>query len=155
MENTGAINTAALQPISSPESSPPQPNAPIAKDLDKAKSAPMSTSISTYSSLSLPDWAYSKWAAMHESQDGHTYDELVAQLAREQNCQPNDVSVELLKNINCLEPSVRFGAFKAFSNSDPMDDRFFKFRNDDWLKNFEEKDRAAVRNALYRTPIQI
>jgi len=155
MNNINAITTGGLRSVSSPESRRPQSNAPIAEDLDSARSAPTSASISTYSSGWLPDWAYAKWAAMHESQDGRSFDELVDQLAREKNCSPNDVSLELLKNINCLEPSVRFGAFKAFSNSDPMDDRFVKIGTDEWLENFDVKDQGDVRDALYRTIVQV
>ncbi|VVD80249.1 hypothetical protein [Pandoraea anhela] len=150
MDNINAAGTTGLQSISLPESSSPQPNAPIAADLDKAQSAPTSVSIRANSSLSLPDWAYSKWASMHESQDGRSFDELVEALACQQDCLPNDVSVALLTNINCLESSVRFGAFNAFRNSDPADNsgRFGAIATDTWLENFAEDVRVEVRDAL-------
>ncbi|AKM30612.1 hypothetical protein AB870_11585 [Pandoraea faecigallinarum] len=148
MDNINPAGTTGLQPISLPESSPQQPNVPIAADLDKAQSAPASTSITACSSLSLPEWAYTDWAAMHGSQDGNSYDELVERLVYKRDCLPNDISVELLKNIARLAPSVRFGAFKAFVNSDPVDDRFLNIATDEWLENFAEKDRIAVRDAL-------
>ncbi|AKM30611.1 hypothetical protein AB870_11580 [Pandoraea faecigallinarum] len=155
MDNINPAGTTGLQPISLPESSPQQSNAPIATDLDKARSAPASTSITAYSSSPLPDWAYSTWAAMHESQDGRTYRHLVGKLADERNCDPNDISVELLKNIHRLESSVRFGAFNALTNSRPIDDRFLAIGTDEWLKNFAEKDRIEVLDALDRMVIHV